>query len=369
MRIVHLVRATSWGGGERYALDLCEQSVSRGHDVTVVTRGIPRMDKYFSHLPGKIKKMPLGGIFDMVSPVKLASLIKSFPEERVVVHVHNFKDAEIVARAKYLVGNKKKVHLVVTRHLVRRGKKSLRWKFIYAGIDRLLFVSQLAKNEFLSTQPLIASEKIRVVHNSIIFPEKYSEPVPVAEHEILNILYAGRVASEKGLDVLIRAMGQLKNLPVRLTVTGTGEKEYLTQLWKLSEEVGVSDRITWTGFAKDVYKEIRDGDICVAPSIAKESFGLTIIEFMSQGRPVITTSNGAQTEIITDGEDGILVEAGNVEALADAIRKLAEDSDLRHRIGEKGAETFRKRFSYDVFFKKIMEEYGCPRLKARGPRS
>ncbi|MDE6299263.1 MAG: glycosyltransferase, partial [Muribaculaceae bacterium] len=163
MRIIQLVRATTWGGGERYALDLCGRSAENGDKVTVVSRGIPAVDSRFSHLPVEMVKIPLGGFLDFSSPGKLARLIMSYPEERVIIHVHNFKDAEIVARAKKIIGHRKEVRLICTRHLVKRGKRSVRWKFILSGIDRLIFVSDLAKREFLSSNPPIDPIKIGII--------------------------------------------------------------------------------------------------------------------------------------------------------------------------------------------------------------
>ena len=182
MRIIQLVRATTWGGGERYALDLCGRSAENGDKVTVVSRGIPAVDSRFSHLPVEMVKIPLGGFLDFSSPGKLARLIMSYPEERVIIHVHNFKDAEIVARAKKIIGHRKEVRLICTRHLVKRGKRSVRWKFILSGIDRLIFVSDLAKREFLSSNPPIDPIKLGVILNSNVIPGKFNTPVPAHDN-------------------------------------------------------------------------------------------------------------------------------------------------------------------------------------------
>ncbi|MDE6009668.1 MAG: glycosyltransferase family 4 protein [Muribaculaceae bacterium] len=355
MRILHLIRCKTWGGGERYALDLCERSAEEGHDVTVVSRGIPHMDAHFSHLPVEMVKMPLGGFLDTSSPRALARLIKSYPEDRVVVHVHNFKDAEIAARAKRLLPKGKRMWLVCTRHLIKPAKRSLRWKWIYKAIDRIIFISQLALNEFLASDPPIDRNKISIVHNSVIIPS--SPPSAHDEHNGINILFTGRIAPEKGVDILIKSLAYLSDLPLRLRITGTGNEEYVTYLKRLADESGMAESIEWHGFVPDVFKEIAEADICVAPSTWREPFGLTIIEFMSQSRPVISTNNGAQSEIITDGKDGLLVPPSDAEALAKAIRRFAEDAALRKRIGEEALNTFRTRFAYDIFFRKILSLY------------
>ncbi|MDE5875845.1 MAG: glycosyltransferase family 4 protein, partial [Muribaculaceae bacterium] len=347
MRIIQLVRATTWGGGERYALDLCGRSAETGDKVTVVSRGIPAVDSRFSHLPVEMVKIPLGGFLDFSSPGKLARLIMSYPEERVIIHVHNFKDAEIVARAKKIIGHREEVRLICTRHLVKRGKRSVRWKFILNAIDRLIFVSDLAKREFLSSNPPIDPIKIGIIHNSIVIPGKFATPVPAPSDREIKLLFTGRLSPEKGIDTLIKALPLLSDIPIRLRIAGTGSKEYQESLLKLAADLGVTEKIDWIGFIPDVYEEVRKADICVAPSRARESFGLTVIEAMSQGRPIVTTDNGAQPEIITDGKDGLLIRPEDENLLAEAIRKLSADPDLRREMGRNAFNTFSARFSYD----------------------
>ncbi|MDE5976469.1 MAG: glycosyltransferase family 4 protein, partial [Muribaculaceae bacterium] len=156
---------------------------------------------------------------------------------------------------------------------------------------------------------------------------------------------------------LIKALPLLSDIPLRLRIAGTGSKEYQESLLKLAADLGVTEKIDWIGFIPDVYEEVRKADICVAPSRARESFGLTVIEAMSQGRPVVTTDNGAQPEIITDGKDGLLIRPEDENFLAEAIRKLSADPDLRREMGRNAFNTFSARFSYDIFFRKMMEEY------------
>lgn len=354
MRIVHLVRATTWGGGERYVLDLCGESVRQGHQVTVVTRGVTEVDRRFSHLPLDIVKIPLGGTLDFSSPRRIAKLLLSM-EDDVVVHVHTFKDAEIVARAKCLIGNRKAVALVCTRHLVKSGKNSFRWRFIYNAIDRLIFVSALARDAFLSSSPVIDKTKIMVIHNSVVIPSECE--VRGKDEGKSLLLFTGRLSQEKGMEVLLKAFARLDDNNVCLRVCGTGSEQYVRSLRQLATDLGVANRVEWRGFVENVYNEIAEATVCVAPSVWQEPFGLTIIEFMSQGRPVVTTSNGAQSEIITDGEDGVLVSPGSVDELTTALQQLLNDAHLRRRIGDNARITFQERFTYPVFYACIEAAY------------
>lgn len=357
MNIIHLVRAETWGGGERYALDLCRESIKAGYSVTVVTRGEPIIDKQFAEAGADIKHLPLGGFTDLRSPFLLARMINRMKGEAVMIHVHTFKDAEIVARAKKLVREDIEMRLVCTRHLVKRAKRSKRWKFIFSAIDALIFVSELAKNRFLSGNPQIDPKKIAVVHNSILVPESFRELKSPPGASPLILLYTGRISPEKGIDILIKAFSKLSDLNITLRIAGTGKEEYVNQLKSLAANYNISSRIEWLGFVPMIYEAIIDADICISPSTVEESFGLTVIEYMSQGRPVITTTNGAQKEIISNRHDGLLVEPGDVESLADSIKELANDKDFRLKLGSEAIKTFNSRFSYKIFFEKILEIY------------
>lgn len=352
-----MVRNNVWGGGERYVFDLCNRSVINGDDITVVSRGISEIDNHFRELSVDLVKAPLGGIFDFISPWRLARLILSYPDDMIVIHVHTFKDAEIVAQVKKIVGKRKKIRLVCTRHLVKPGKSSLRWRSIYKAIDKLIFVSAMAEREFLLGNPPIDEQKLKVIHNSIVVPEKYSLPVDSPDCPELNLLYIGRISPEKGIDTLIRAIATLPDLQIRLKIVGTGSDKYEDELKTLARALHVDTRIEWPGFVSDVFLEIREANCCIFPSRWKEPFGLTIIEAMSQKRLVITTNNGAQPEIITDGEDGILVNPDHERQLALAIRSMAERPMLRKNMSEKAFNTFNSRFSYDIFFSKIQAIY------------
>ncbi|MBD5371538.1 MAG: glycosyltransferase family 4 protein [Bacteroides sp.] len=360
MNIIHLVRATTWGGGERYAYDLVRASVQAGHDVIVVTKGSPAVDGKMAECGARLVRMPLGGVFDFVSPLRLAGMIRKMDGDEAVVHVHTFKDAEIAARAKTLVGKSKRVRIVCTRHLVKMGKRSPRWSYIFRQTDALIFVSELAEREFLKGSPDVSPEKIRVIPNSIVPPKIEPRAASHADNPGnagATILFTGRLSEEKGIEDLITALSLLDNLDFRVRIAGTGKTDYVDGLHRLTESCGVADRVDWLGFTSDVFAEIGQADICVAPSVARESFGLTLLEFMSQGRPVIATDSGAQPEIITDRSDGFLIPPHRPDRLAETIRELTENPELRKRIGDNARRTFSERFSFERFFERITRVY------------
>lgn len=347
MNILHLVSNKVWGGGEQYVLDLALESVAASHRVTIISRNIPIVTGRFINAGLPVITMPLKGVIDLISPIKLARILRR--QSATVIHVHNFKDAIVAARARRLSGNKN-VRIIMTRHLVKPAKRSS----IYKDLDAMIFVSQLALDEFLSTSPDISPEKLHVVHNSI----KYTPATHTSQedNESLTMMFHGRISPEKGVDTLIKAIAQLDNQKAELIIAGTGEKEYIDELHHLAEAYGTGSQIQWLGHVDDIHSVIEKADIGICPSRWREPFGLAVIEYMAHGKSVITTDNGAQREYITSGKDGILVAPDSPEAIANAIQILANTS-VRTQIGTEAAKTFTTRLSYPNFFNKILSIY------------
>ncbi len=347
MNILHLVSNKVWGGGEQYVLDLATESVAASHSVTIISRNIPIVTNRFIDAGLPVITMPLKGAIDLISPFKLAQILRRQPD--TIIHVHNFKDATVAARARRLSGNKN-VRIIMTRHLVKPAKRSA----IYKDLDAMIFVSQLALDEFMSTAPNIAQKKLHVVHNSIKYtPTTYKSQ---EKKEALTLMFHGRISPEKGIDSLIQAIALLDKTTIKLMIAGTGKDEYIAELRHLAETLGVNDQIQWLGHIDDIHSAIEKADIGICPSRWREPFGLAVIEYMAHGKPVITTDNGAQREYIISGKDGILVTPDSPKAIAEAIQSL-DDISVRDKIGTEASKTFLARLSYPNFFKKIYSIY------------
>ena len=95
MNIIHLISNKVWGGGERYALDLCRALEQRGHSTAVITRkGHPEVDAPFVRAGIAVGHLPLRGAIDILSPLILSRILDRM-ETPVAIHVHNFKDAVV----------------------------------------------------------------------------------------------------------------------------------------------------------------------------------------------------------------------------------------------------------------------------------
>jgi len=357
MNIIHLVSNRVWGGGERYALDLCRRLSADGHSVAVLARRVPEVTRRFAEAGIPVGYLPLRGAFDPFTPTLLARVLRRLAAP-VVVHVHNFKDAAMAVRARRLMAEPEKVRIVCTRHLVKTAATRRSAAVLFSRLDAIVFVSELAKKEFLSSNPDVDPARLHVIHNSVALPDVYRSAGATSRGAgPVRLIFTGRLVPEKGLDVLVRALDELSDLDLHLTVCGTGDNRDVMPVVRLAHGLGLDSRIDWAGHVDDVFARIRRADIGVAPSVWREPFGLNIIEFMSQGLPVVATDNGAQSEIITDGRDGLLVPPSDVDSLAAAIRRLASDAALRSRMGDEARATFEQKFSYDRFYSRMLKIY------------
>ena len=346
MRIIHLVSNKVWGGGEQYVLDLAKEFAARGCKVSIVSRDIDAVTGRFKAAGLPLTTMALKGAIDIVSPLRLARMVAG--DEPVIIHVHNFKDATTAVRARALSRNRN-VRIVMTRHLVKQAKRST----LYNRLDAMIFVSQLACNEFMSGTPAIDATKVHVIHNSIKLPPAATVSSP---NEGLTYMFHGRLSPEKGIDTLLQAFAMADMPHARLVIAGSGNKEYVERLHDMALESGIAQQITWAGHVSDIHPLIEKADVGVCPSHVREAGSLSVLEYMAHGKPVVASNNGSQPEYITHGKDGLLVQPGDVAALAAAIKSLG-DAQQRQAIGKAAQKTFEERLAFPIFIEKIEKVY------------
>jgi len=144
------------------------------------------------------------------------------------------------------------------------------------------------------------------------------------------LISIGRIVGWKGFQLVIKALKDLKDFYYVVI----GEGEYLQTLKNLAKELNVENRVLFLGNIdnKVLYKYLNIGDIFVQPSIGHEAFGITIIEAMACGLPVIASKNGGIVDIIKDGENGYLFEINNIDELKQKILTINNNLNPRKYI-------------------------------------
>lgn len=146
------------------------------------------------------------------------------------------------------------------------------------------------------------------------------------------IFFLGRHEERKGLEVLLQAL-RLLDLDVACWVAGDGPDTP-----RLREEFARERRIEWLGRVSDPDKlaRLRGASVFCAPSLHGESFGVVLIEAMAAGTPVVASALDGYRNVATDGVDAVLAPPGDVDALAQALRRVLTDDELAKRLIERG---------------------------------
>jgi len=130
---------------------------------------------------------------------------------------------------------------------------------------------------------------------------------------------------------------------------GEDEKEVLAELKRMAGAMGIPDKVIFTGYLPDdiVPAYYSAADMFIVPS-RYEPFGLTILESMSVGTPVIATKFGGPTHIITHGTDGFLVDPEDEEKFSGLVLQLLNDGALHEKISSGGIRTIMDKYSWDT---------------------
>lgn len=173
----------------------------------------------------------------------------------------------------------------------------------------------------------------------------------------------GRLVPWKGQEVFLRALACIApHLPhLRALIVGDPdpptEVTYRQKLLDLTQQLGLSDRVQFTGFMSDAPAVMCSLDALVHSSSSPEPFGLVIIEGMAAGKAVIATKAGGALDIIEDGVNGLLVPAGDAQAMAEAIAQLAGDPDRAARLGAAARQRTRDCFTIDAYAQTMQNIY------------
>ena len=162
----------------------------------------------------------------------------------------------------------------------------------------------------------------------------------------LRLLAVGRLAYYKGHDILLHALAKIP--AAVLLLVGSGERE--SALKQLAQDLGIAARVRFAGAIDDaeLAAAYASADVFCLPSIERsEAFGLVLLEAMRSGLPVVASAipGSGVGHVVRDGETGLLVTAGDANALANALSRLHEDRDFRMHLGQSGRQRWHEEFS------------------------
>lgn len=346
MKILQICSARELGGGEKHLADLANGLACRGHDLFAAVIPASPLRAELSSVPDQnIIELPMRNSLNVATALKLARFVRQ--NEIDVVHAHIARDYPLAASVARRAG----ARLVLTRHVLfplnRIHKLTLR------RTSRVIAVSESVAAG-LRAQGIFDPEIVVCIHNGVDL-DRFDREGEAVAHRTLGgdrkhrVGMIGHLAQIKGQEDFIRAAAVVCSSldDVEFIIAGEDKSrsgDNRRQLERLIAELGLSQRISLVGWVDDVAKLLATFDLFVSPS-RSEPFGLSIVEAMASGVPVIATRSEGAREIIDDGQTGRLVPIGDADALANAIGQMLSDPQQGERLSENARRVARERFS------------------------
>ena len=360
----------SWGGTELHILNLSEQLQKRGYDVTVACR------------PGRWVEERAKAMGLPTVPIRVMNqhdwqdfaLLRKFLREHKtdVLHVHWSSDIVVPGYAAL------REHVpvrIMSRHMPYPFKNRV-GSFLYSKIlyTRLVTVSNSVRETLIKCG--VPGDKVQVIHHGTdveAFARTTQDrkemrlALGIPEDRVA-VGIAGRIAPEKGHAVLLEAFEKVHTrYPLHLVIVGNGPDEELIR--NRVAQMGLADKVLFTGFRADVNNVINALDVVAVPSTWNEPCSAVVQQGMALSKPIIGTRAGGTPEMVVDDETGFLVPPSDPDALADALARMAGDAFLRKRLGAAGKERVEELFSLRVMTDKIEALYQREYENARGAKA
>ncbi|NIA11797.1 MAG: glycosyltransferase [Nitrospiraceae bacterium] len=218
-----------------------------------------------------------------------------------------------------------------------------KWKKSYEGVD--LFISPSRFLADLVSRYRIPKERIQVLRNGI----DTAKFLPSME-DGGYVLYFGRLSHEKGITTLLKAhQSMAEPLPLKVVGTGPLEKK-LRASYEKAEFLGYKS-------GEELNRLIANATFVVVPSEWYENCSMVVLEAMAFGKPVIGSKIGGIPEQIEDGKTGLLFEMGNMSELAQKMKKLSSDREMRIQMGRRARRKLESEYSLDKHCKKLLSIY------------
>ncbi len=196
-------------------------------------------------------------------------------------------------------------------------------------------------------------EHAEVIHQGVPLESFPMKPNPGSCGAPFQLIYAGQLHAYKGVHHAIQAVHQLaaagQPLDVHLRIAGHGPAQYIAELREQAVKGDGSIEFVGALSHAELAQAYRDSDALVFPSVWAEPFGLTFLEAMASGVPVIATKNGGQGEVLVDGEHALLVPPADTDAIAYALRQIIEDEELRHGLCQRGRKLVEDYLNLDAY--------------------
>ncbi len=367
-KILYVITKSNWGGAQSYVHTLATEAVRQGASVVVALGGTGKKDAPVGELA---KRLGDAGVRVLIVPSlmrdmslrndwqayrEIAHIIKK--ERPTIIHVNSSKAGGISALAGRLTRG---VRIIFTVHGLPHQEpraqvaRALVWLASYATVLLATKTIALSKRQLLAVPAFfVRTRRLVCIPNGITV----SEPLSRAQARAIGalreptlaqynrwIISTGELTGNKGIDVLINAFEQIYNtIPDVALVLFFNDGEDREKLLEQARRLGLSDRIFFLGFAKNVRELLRAADIFILPS-RKEGVPFALLEAGIATCPIIATTVGGIPELINTNESGMLVPPNDVAALSATMYDLLNNPQHATKLGATFSKQVRKHFS------------------------
>ncbi|MEX2013319.1 MAG: glycosyltransferase family 4 protein [Parcubacteria group bacterium] len=374
MKIIYGITKSNFGGAQRYVFELARESSKLGHEVTVLC-GLSQQTDGKGVLIEKLRKENI----EVISIPSLDRDVSPFNDIRSflfmfevlgklkpdVFHMNSSKMGILGGIAGRLAGVNK---IIFTSHgwafnedrpwYQKLFLKIIYWKAIMFS-HKTICVSDKTR-EAVAHWPFVRN-KLVVIKNSIEefnLIERSKARLVLMPGILADTLLIGTIAElhhVKGLDILLQAWQRfIKHDKAELVIIGEGEER--NALEHMIQNLGIEDSVILKGFVEDARSLLSGFDIFCMPS-RSEAMPYALLEAGLAGLPVIATPVGGIPEVIESGINGVFVPVENAEALFSTMILLAEDFDLRKRLGTTLKASIQENFSFEKMVSQTLALY------------
>ena len=339
----------------------------KGHDIIIAAPGnTPLYDK------SKKKGFPTHAVaFKRSSLVKdfsgLRNLFKKYKPH--ILNTHGNEDSKIALSAAMGTGIPLKI---LSRHISAHVRKSWYNTLLYKHLCHHVFTTADYTTRYLIQAFSIQKEKVQTISSGIIPPKSLMDRTDARkwlagelslESGTRFVGFVGRVSSDKGVDIIIRAFHRISaRIPHHLAVIGSGTEQYLTELRSLANNLNIGHRVHFTGFREDVWpyysaiecKMLASRDINGIPF---EGIPQSILEAMYARCPVLGSMSGGIPDVVSHDVTGLLFRMNDEEDLSEKLLKVLNDEKGSQKRAEKAFRMVQDHHTIDAMGNKIIKIY------------
>lgn len=359
MKILYFITTSNWGGASKHLYELCKYEAEKGNEIYLVTGNRGALLNKINKIQGvqtfviSSVKRNISPLNDVKSVFAFRKIIKKLHPD--IVHLHSSK-AGVIGRLAAISTNTKVVFTVHGWSFTDGVKTSK--KIIYRFIERMmspftdLFICVSKFDLDIGYRDHVINNKRNavVIHNGSKYVEK-KEKKAANETDPLRLIMVARFSKQKNQLGLLKALYSLRNENIKLSFIGDGPT--LEEAKYFVNQHHMNNKVSFLGFKSNIGMYLDKNDVFVL-STFYEGLPISIIEAMSHGLPIIASNVGGNKELVSNNENGFLIE--NINELENAIKKFLDKKKVIE-MGEKSYEMFVNNFLLDDCLKKIHTEY------------